>query len=324
DGATARAAAELDWPKAGNTASISFPTSPMTTAFRSWDRKSPGRGSSPVYSPGVLLPFDGRGGFGADVVHHAVDAAHLVDDAVGDGGQQVIGEVGPVGRHAVLGMDGAQGAGKAVGAEVTHDPDAADPQQNGEGLPEAVVPAGALDLLDRDGVGLLQQVDFLRGHLAQYAHRQAGAGKGLTTQQLSINAQVGADAADFVLEELAQGLDQLQAHVGGQAADVVVAFDHRRGAADGDGLDHVGVESSLHQEVGVQAAGLGFEGFDKDPANDLALLFRVGDAGERGQEGGAGVHGDDIEAQLAAEVVLHLLELIETQQAVVDEHAHQA
>src|ERR1044071_3396252 len=37
----------------------------------------------------------------ADVVHHAVDAAHLVDDAVGDLAQDVVGQLRPVRRHPV-------------------------------------------------------------------------------------------------------------------------------------------------------------------------------------------------------------------------------
>ncbi len=44
-------------------------------------------------------------------------------------------------------------------------------------------------------------------------------------------AELSAERADFVLEELAQGLDQLQVHALGQAADIVVRLDGDGGAA---------------------------------------------------------------------------------------------
>jgi len=50
---------------------------------------------------GMLLPFDGGGWFGADVVDYAVDASDLVDDVVGDFGKEVVGEVYPVGCHTI-------------------------------------------------------------------------------------------------------------------------------------------------------------------------------------------------------------------------------
>ena len=66
-------------------------------------------------------------------------------------------------------------------------------------------------------------------------------------------AEVAADSADFVLEEIPQRLNQAEGHVLGQAADVVMRFDDGRGAFHGNGFDYVGVESSLHQEFHGQA-----------------------------------------------------------------------
>src|SRR5262249_29012584 len=48
-----------------------------------------------------LLPFDCAGGFGGDVVDHAVDAAHLVDDAGGGAPQDLVRERVAVRGHAV-------------------------------------------------------------------------------------------------------------------------------------------------------------------------------------------------------------------------------
>jgi len=72
------------------------------------------------------LPFDGGGGFAGDVVHDAVDASDFVDDAVGDAGHNLVGEVDPVGGHEVGGLDGPEGDDVFVAAVIAHDADGAD------------------------------------------------------------------------------------------------------------------------------------------------------------------------------------------------------
>ena len=81
------------------------------------------------------------------------------------------------------------------------------------------------------------------------------------------------------LNRLAQRLDQLQRHVLGQPADVVVALDHRRRAVAAAALDDVRVERALHEELGVgEPAGVLLEDADEQLADRLALLLGVGDA----------------------------------------------
>ena len=78
---------------------------------------------------------------------------------------------------------------------------------------------------------------------------EARAGERVAADEGRRQAELDAQRAHLVLEQLAQRLDQLQLHVLGQAADVVVALDHRRGAAAGrDALDHVRIERALGQE----------------------------------------------------------------------------
>ena len=38
-----------------------------------------------------LLPFNGAGGFGADIINHPIDPMHFVDDAVGEFPQEFVG-----------------------------------------------------------------------------------------------------------------------------------------------------------------------------------------------------------------------------------------
>src|SRR5437867_207741 len=85
------------------------------------------------------LPFDGGGGFGGDVVDDPIDAPHLVHDPGRDAGQKRVGESGPVGGHEVFRSHRPQGANILVGPAVPHDPDAANGQENREGLSHAIV-----------------------------------------------------------------------------------------------------------------------------------------------------------------------------------------
>ena len=71
-----------------------------------------------------------------------------------------------------------------------------------------------------------------------------------------------------------------------------------------------------------QHLGLGgLEGADELPADDLALLLGLGDAGERVEELLLGVHDVQVDARRGHEVALDLLGLALAQQAVVDEDA---
>ena len=50
-----------------------------------------------------LLPLNGGGRLGGDIVDDSVDAADLVDDSVGDVGEEVVGESVPIGSHEIGG-----------------------------------------------------------------------------------------------------------------------------------------------------------------------------------------------------------------------------
>ena len=106
------------------------------------------------------------------------------------------------------------------------------------------------------------------------------AGERVTADEDFRQAQFAAQRADFVLEQLAQGFDELHVHPLGQSADVVVALDrHRRSAGERDALDHVGIERALRKEIGAaHLLRLGLEHVDEGLADELALGFGVGDA----------------------------------------------
>ncbi len=65
-----------------------------------------------------------------------------------------------------------------------------------------------------------------------------------------------ADRAHLVLEQRAQRLDELEVHVVGETADVVVGLDVRVVAAAR--LDDVGIQRALHEEARVVEVLRGF------------------------------------------------------------------
>ena len=120
-----------------------------------------------------------------------------------------------------------------------------------------------------------------RRHLAEDPHGEARAGKRLPDDELLVEPELAADRAHFVLEQLAQRLDELHPHALGQAADVVVALDERRLPDDRHRLDHVGIQGALRQKVDAPQLGrFLLEHVDEGRADDLALLLGIGDAGE--------------------------------------------
>ena len=73
----------------------------------------------------------------------------------------------------------------------------------------------------------------------------------MTLEDLFRHAEVAADAAYFVFEEIFERLDELELHLLGQAAYVLVRLDDLRRAADGTGFDHVWIEGALHEPLDV-------------------------------------------------------------------------
>ena len=133
------------------------------------------------------------------------------------------------------------------------------------------------------------------------------------------------EAADLVLEQVAQRLDELEAHVLGQPADVVVALDHRGRAVAAAGLDEVGVQRALDEELGLgQAAGVLLEDADELVADRLALLLRARRRRQPVEEPVGGVDVDQLDTHVPAERLGDLGALAETHQPGVDVDARQA
>jgi len=100
----------------------------------------------------------------------------------------------------------------------------------------------------------------------------------------------------------------------------VVGLDRGRGSLEGNGLDHVGVECALEEELGVaKLLSLDLKDLDKGVANDLSLLFGVGNALELAQEELAGIDDGEVDVELLLELVESLVGLVQAEESVVDE-----
>ncbi len=133
-----------------------------------------------------------------------------------------------------------------------------------------------------------------------------------------------AEPADLVLEQAAQRLDQLQRHVVGQTADVVVALDDGCRAVAAAALDHVGVQRALHEVLRVgESTGVLLEDPNEQLADRLALGLGLGDPGEAFEEPRAGVDVDQLDALVAAERLDDLIALAAAHQPGVDVHTRQ-
>ena len=140
---------------------------------------------------------------------------------------------------------------------------------------------------------------------------------------LALQPEGLAEHPHLVLEELPEGLQELQAHPVGQASDVVVGLDGRRGSAVGrDALDHVRVQGALGEPPGsLHGLRRVLEHLDEDPTDDLSLRLGLFDPRQGGQEALAGVHVHEVDAFEVLEVAADLLGLLVPQQPVVDEDA---
>ena len=203
-------------------------------------------------------------------------------------------------------------------------------------MPDLVIPIALLHLLDHDPVSLAQDLQALGRNFAQEAHSEAGAGERLAMNDFFRQAEFQSELAHFVFEQTFKRLHQLELHLLRQAADVVMALDHRRRiTGDRHGFDHVGIKRSLRQEPRFANGSVGvarriepqarryrpFKNFNECPADDFAFALRVGHALEPREKQSRRVFVEQPDAEVAAKHFLHDLSLARAEQTVVDENA---
>src|SRR6185437_702671 len=184
-----------------------------------------GAGPSVFSTDETLLPLDRCRRFRADIVDHPVYPLDFVRNPVGDPGQNLRGKGVPVRGHAVPAGDGAQRDNLVVGSIVPLHSDGTDREQHRERLPDIVVKPGRSDFFGVDVVRPPEDLQVLRGHLADDPDGEARAGKRMSANHLFRQAQLSANLANLVLEQLPQRLQQSKRKSLRQSADVVMGLD---------------------------------------------------------------------------------------------------
>lgn len=270
---------------------------------------------------GLLFPFDRARRLGGDIVDYAIDPFHFVDDAAAHFVEDFPREADVVGGHAVGAGDGADAYGVIVGAFVAHDAYAADGRRkDGKGLPDVIVEAAFLDDVADDEISLAEDLQTFFRDVADDADREARAREGLTVDDFFRHMELTAQFTDFVLEEFAQRFNELEFHVLRETAYIVMALDG--GCRCGAAFHHVRIEGALNEEFHVvQLVCFFLEGVDEFRADDLAFLFRFGDALEEGHEMFRCIHMDEVHVEFVLERFHYLFRFAETEEAVIDEYA---
>ena len=129
--------------------------------------------------------------------------------------------------------------------------------------------------------------------------------------------------ADFVLEQVAQRLDQLEAELLGEPADIVVDLDRRRGPVGrAAAFDHVRIKRPLGQETRAgDRACLVAKDIDEDMTDPPPLFLRVDHSLERFEKSVGRIDHAKLGTRARAERLGDRLPLTEPQEPRIDEHA---
>ena len=131
----------------------------------------------------------------------------------------------------------------------------------------------------------------------------------------SRQTQFQSQLAHLVFEKALERFDERELHVLGKPADVVMALDERGGIArDGHGLDHVGIQRALREELRfARALGGGLENIDERFADDLAFALGIADAAQLGQKQRGRLLVLQLHFEIATKDLLHDLGLARAQ-----------
>ena len=180
-----------------------------------------------------------------------------------------------------------------------------------------------MQLVEEDGVGLAEDLEPLGRHLAQTADGQTGTGERMAPHQGIRQTQLEPQPADFVLEQVAQRLDQLEAQLLGEPADIMVDLDRRGGPVGlAAAFDHVRIERALGQEACAgDRPGLVTKDLDEDVTDPPPLLLRVGHPFKASRNWSDASITRSSATRARAERLGDRRPLTEPQQTGIDEHA---
>ena len=171
-----------------------------------------------------------------------------------------------------------------VCAVIAHHADCMHIGQHGKELPQLIRNAALFDLISEHGIGILQDLNFLRGDLADDAHAESRTRERLPPDQCVRNPKQLADLSDLIFEQLCKRFDRAgKMDILRHFHHVVMCFDDRCRALTcliaSAAFNAVGIDRALREEaVSAELAQLAPEYIIELCADDFALLFRIGHA----------------------------------------------
>ena len=187
-----------------------------------------------------LFPFYRACGFCCEVVEDAADAGDFVHYALCDVVKKLVGNLFDCGAHGVYRVDGADYDKPLVCALAVSYADGLHVGNGCEILPYLACETVFVKLLAEDCVGLSYSLKAVTGDGAEAADTETGSGEGLTEDHVVRQTEGLTDHSDFVLVEQLEGFNQLEFHIFGQTAHIVVGFYTMA-------FDDVGVDCALSE-----------------------------------------------------------------------------
>lgn len=205
----------------------------------------------------------------------------LIAEAVRDARQHIVGDARPVCGHEIIGCNCANGDQMIVGTVIAHDADRMHIRQDGEELLELAFQTALLNLITENGIGFLQNTDFLRGNLADDADAETRSRERLPPDQLMRNAELLTDRTDLILEKIGERLNRTgKFDILGHLDHIVMRLDNGGAALSGfialAALDSVGIDRTLCKiSVGTGLTDFIPEDIIEFLADDMTLLLRI-------------------------------------------------
>jgi integrase len=132
----------------------------------------------------------------------------------------------PAGGHEINSLHGSNSNDPLIAATIAHHTDRFHRQEHRESLTGLVIPPRGAQLFDKNRIGASEQVGVLLFHLAENPYAQPRPREGVAEYHVTGQPQLETNAAHLVFKEFSQRLHQFKRHILGQAADVVMGFDH--------------------------------------------------------------------------------------------------
>ncbi|KAL7357887.1 hypothetical protein ACKS0A_01761 [Histoplasma ohiense] len=169
---------------------------------------------------------------------------------------------------------------------VSHYTNCLDRQKGRKCLADLPVQSRRFNLFDKYVVGLPGNTDLFWGHFSKDPNGDARTWKRMAPDKFLWNTKLFPQLTDFVLEKLAERLNELEMHAFQKAAHIMVSLYCCAGSLERNTFNHIGIQRALKQPFdltligkslrsGRNFLGLFLEDFYECVANDFAFFLGI-------------------------------------------------